>query len=286
MIPPAQSAQLRAVIERVDSELVREEMPVWRRLLAAPLRVEQELPEAASPTGQLLSPATIHEMVDAWYQQRYGRVCRFPAAPLLRPVIIRGEVYRMRVEAEAFTNALPKGVDQVEGLSHDLAADLGQAEVQALQQAIELFHQQAVNVLTFVCLSAVRAPSALCAELADRSKVDLEHATMAFDQSDPSAILFTCQQAVEKTLKAAMAWNDPLLTDAQLKTSYGHSLQKLLADVRERLPALGRLVLPSGLAHALPNTRYQRQPLWPSEGIAVLDSAWEVCSSVGVALTR
>lgn len=282
-------AEFRDLMEEVDAELARRQVPLPARTFAAYLSIASRwlsVPQGDWPAQGPYCLANISGTIQEWYTERYGDECVDKGRRVRRPVMIRGAVYWLEVPYVLSAEHPPPATDCIPGLTVNLRNALTRKARDELQRQLCCFYGQTLLLRCLWVRIITGVAHGLADQLLVRGSEDLEHATAAFDGSAPSAILFPCQQATEKFLKAALVLADAEITEQTLKSRYGHNIGKLMEAVQAE-GLLGSESRPHAMLLASTSeTRYGNIQLSPAEAIEALNSAWAVCYDVGQRLLR
>jgi hypothetical protein len=270
-------------MNEIDRRLSDDEVQVPLRPILAWFALSDaktlEFLERDPHSGPFAGPNLQHSIQD-WY------VARFPAQATVQPqwgprlVLIRGVPFRARIPVY-FNPAGPlDAFKYIEDLGPALRASLDAEEVVRIQAKYNRCFDQAsliaLNWTTYCCPMA----HGLVSHLIHKGWEDLRVSCKGFLPDDPSATLFTCQQAAEKYLKAMILVKEPSLTDIDLRTRYNHGVAKLLEECERIDPGLSPLKEDVSLLAFKPAVRYQRNKLFPREVVKTADFAHDVCHAV------
>jgi len=223
-------------IERVDKDLSEKGVKIHARPFHAfhLLAPDYEGPVLGSGVDRadyppFVGPNLLHKVSD-WYQDRYGDRVNMPSDRGRVPVVVRGEVYLLRVPL-VFGNVRVPILRFVEGLTESMADALTESELNAIRRAWEAGFSLTYEI------------EDLSQEL-EKGKVSVTETTQNMLQSaigdrdtaaqclsgrlDTNGACFHAQQHAEKMLKVYLLVKN-LSTELQLSRSpYGHDLKRIL----------------------------------------------------------
>jgi HEPN domain-containing protein len=270
-------------MEDIDADLAARGVSLTKRGFLAYSTLAGQKQFIFQPYNRGLSPfvpPNLLHTVENWYTRRYGKEFLLHGPWAVRPVVIRGHPYVLEIPRVYNATRLPPAATAIRNLTPELCRSLSPEEHRELQDRFWVCYRQVSDVsLLWVRLRAEQTDS-LAGQLLERGRVDLFSASETYDAGDPGGILFTCQQATEKFLKAFVSLSDAAVTETQLKDSYGHDLRKLLKAAALMAPRVSSVQVHPRLLSAGPDVRYRTQRLSMAEGVAVLDSAWDICHMV------
>jgi HEPN domain len=275
--------EFEARMNEIDCRLSDDEVHVPLRPILAWFAMSNaktlEFSERDPHSDPFAGPNLQHSIQD-WY------VARFPAQATIQPhwgprlVLIRNVPFRAKIPVY-FNPAGPlDAFKYIEDLEPALRASLDAAEAVRIQDKYNRCFDQAsliaLNWTTYCCPMA----HGLVSHLVHKGWEDLRVSCKGFLPEDPSATLFTCQQAAEKYLKAMILVKNPSLTDNDLRTRYNHGVAKLLEECARIDPGLSPLMADVSLLAFKPSVRYQRDKLSPRAVVQTADFAHDVCHAV------
>jgi HEPN domain-containing protein len=220
--------ELNSRLEKIDTELVAQALPLKYRPLESFKRIYGDLPDGPLRTD-------LFDKIADWYKALYGKRAE-PDGILGRfPVLLRGEVQLVLVPLTA-GDAVVRLIDQIEGLSSEIGASLTREEFEAIARkagGATLSFQKLYNLtVDDGFLDAVERG------LVWRGLFDLETAAFTLRQvGDAQNAIFQVHQAAEKFLKVA-------LKRAGSKTDlkrFGHNLPEVFAQLKGLRPRYSSL---------------------------------------------
>ncbi len=282
-------SEFSLILEKIDSQLSAEEIPVIHRPLVAATRFPSENKVLGffppdPRRGPYEGPNLIPSIVD-WYKIFYPKQAVLPDRFQTRVMLIRGGVFRARIPFGINLFGKLNVFDHLEDFSPSLRELLSDTDRQTLQSRFNQFYVETSNIL----LSQQVVDSSdepLASTLLHTGWADLKMCGDGFDAQDPASALFPALQGVEKYLKAFLACEDKAYTEQALRTKYGHNVPKLLHECSAHSSRFEQ-VLPS--CHKLaygPEVRYNRPPVFLSEVIDRIDLSYAICNLVASILIK
>lgn len=222
-------------IERADEDLAKSGVSIHAR----PFRAFLLAPDYAGPLlgyavykadyPALVGPNLLDSICD-WYKGRYGDRVNMPTDRGRVPVVVRGEVYLVRIPL-VFGRVRAPVLRFVEGLTESMAQALTETELNAIGQAF-----QAGFALTYEIEDMTQelekgrlsvtgaAHNMLQSGIADRDTA----VQCLSGRPDTNGACFHAQQHAEKMFKVYLLVNN-VSTELQLsRPPYGHDLKRIL----------------------------------------------------------
>lgn len=282
-------AEFVARIEAADEELVRQGVPVFRRLHGAfrLLAPDYSGEISTSPTIAARFPDYVGPRlmirISEWYAARYGARYNMPSDLARVPILIKGQIYLARIPLTYGAPAL--GLDHVfglvEGMTPSLAAALSAEEGAAVMkmwcEGFDLVYE----------MDDLRAPPAgsvppetraTARTWMDSALRDRNAATDALESPHanlPTAC-FHAQQLAEKMLKA-FALLKGLASEETLKHKIGHKLKKLAALCETASPDFASVAQDVALLDTVGMAvRYTPPPIRPEEAAEMVWAALRI----------
>lgn len=229
-------------LQAIDSELARNEVPIYARSCRAY--------DLFSPhyNGDLYGCQIDHslfgdyewrnleERINDWYKDVYAERFNAPTDRGRVPVILRKEVYLIRIPLVASyrkieTWPLFKILPLVNGLTNSLVEQLSPDESQKVQ---EKFYEGFYLVYEFEYLRKIRSKNGFMRKenpFLDSALRDLDTASDCLEgKVDTNGAIFHSQQLSEKMLKAVLL-HEGNMTKDEIKKKYSHKLLELYKDV-------------------------------------------------------
>lgn len=222
-------------MEAADEELTRTGVRIHARAfhafrLLVPEYVGSVLGSGVEPRDYppLVGPNLLQRICD-WYQARYGDRVNLPSDRGRVPIVIRREVYLVRIPL-VFGNPQVPILPLIEGLTESMAESLTEGERVAIKRAFEqgfaLTHE--IEDLKReleegrVSLSSA-AQSILTSAIADR-----DTAVRCLAERDTNVACFHGQQYAEKMLKVYLLSKNVSTEEQLSRRPYGHDLRNVL----------------------------------------------------------
>lgn len=223
-------------MEEIDKDLAQERLPVRARVFEAFPRLvpgydgplfgygvdPSEYPEYEGPN--------LFEKVNDWYEKRYGT--RFHITPYIArvPVIIREQVYLIRMPI-AYGRPTIRVLRFVEGLTDGVMKSLNTTELthvgEAFRDGFALTYELESLKYRLDPAGASPLPFSI-ARILEQAIQDRDAAVNCLDErNDTNGACFNAQQHAEKMMKGFLL-SQNLYTEGQLRKSpFGHNLQAI-----------------------------------------------------------
>lgn len=271
------------IMQAIDRCLGEEGVPAIARPLIAAARFpcDNKLIGSYDPDphqGSYEGP-NLMRSIEEWYLKHYSTQAVFPDRLHTRVVLIRGQVYRVRIPFAFNMVGKLNVLDHIESLSPSLLQLLELGEKKSLQQRFDAFCGETSVILRCQTVVKRRVPP-LCLELLRAGWSDLDACGHGFNERDPAASLFPAQQATEKHLKAFLAATKPELDDAALRKNFGHGIPKLVSGCAEACTTFRQVIPFAGQLAYSQQVRYKRPDLTVAEVIDTIDLSHFVCALV------
>jgi len=232
------------------------------------------------PSLGLYEGTNLFLSIDEWYVATYPRRVISARDFGARPVLIRSELFLMQIPAAP--NANPEtmsAMKYIEGICGSLVQILDQNEKDDIQARFNLYFREGSRLaLLGVRTKEFSGPNApLAAALIAHGLADLHSVSRSILQSQPSAHLWSAQQAVEKLLKAYLSLCDPAMNVAKLKRTFGHNLSFLLKECAKHCAAFQQASQDIARVNINPEERYQGAVVAVGDVLAAIDTAYAIC---------
>ncbi len=275
--------EFEVVIAATDTGFAAEKMPAKLRPMFAWMKLTgchfyggmRPRPESPAFEGE-----NLYFKIEEWYGKVYPDHSTVQVDWGHRWFIIRGEYYRARIPV-IFNPTMPiDPFEHLEGFTAGLRSLLKPQEEAEIIQVFNVFLLQSHDINHCLIYYVFRRDVSLERNLLDRGWSDLVVAGKSFQVADPTASLFTIQQAAEKYLKALLVKDRVVETEKQLSRQFGHSIEKLLKACQVQAPMLNCFTAD---IHALgygPDVRYHRPQFSAMEVIGRFNLAFAICYRV------
>ncbi|OQY99351.1 MAG: hypothetical protein B6D35_09225 [Candidatus Brocadia sp. UTAMX2] len=222
-------------IESVDEELARKEIPIHARSLQAFHLIS---PDYNGPLlGYGIKPENYESFVgpnllkhiDDWYEKRYGERSYIRATRGHVPVLIRKEVYLIRIPTvygKVNVSILPL----VEGLTEEMAKSLNCIELDEIKKAFEIGYALTHEIEDLRINIPSKALSLNIENLTilQRAIEDRDTAIRCLSGSlDNNGACFHAQQHAEKMLKSYLLVKNICTVNTLSRRPYGHNIEKI-----------------------------------------------------------
>jgi hypothetical protein len=283
---PVEKSEFLTKMEEADRDFQKEGAPIPGRAFQAFVRLAPDYDQPILGYGvdpiqypEFEGPNLFKRICD-WYQERYGdRVCIPESFPRV-PVLLRGQVYLIRIPV-VYGNPEVKILPLVEGLTQGMIDSLDEHEIHGVINAFKegfalvyelddmRFHLDPTN------------PSALpdpAVRILKQAIADRDTAVNSLDKRlDTNVACFHAQQHAEKMLKGFLLARN-LYTEEQLrKTPFGHNLENVFEACLKASGAFADSTGDIGLLRFIPmNVRYTMLPVEPSIAVQTIWSALRI----------
>jgi hypothetical protein len=276
-------AEFERRMEEVDKQLAAQQcsafvrpLLAWARL-ASPGEILGNEPELSSDpfVGNNLMCR-----IEEWYRTFFpvhSTTAAMRSGWGSRLFLIRGEVFRARIPLIFNARHRLDAFEYIDDLSDALRLALDENERSAIQDMFNHFYVQASDLNLCRTTHGAQHKPGIVGELIERGLADLRACCDAFAPNDPTAVMFSAQQAVEKYMKAFLVNNAPETTDTELRSKYGHGMAKLLSACELIDPVFSRVTPHIGKLAFGAEVRYQRATLGTKEVIDIVNLAYGVC---------
>jgi HEPN domain-containing protein len=273
-------------INEIDRELAARGMSVPARSLVAVLsfgfqnRVVFPRPPRDRSLGSYDGP-NLQWAVAEWYAQHYGPQVAVGGFGK-RLLLIRGHVFFVTLPAIFNPEREIPALGYVENISESLVAILTDEEKGQIQWKFNtMFNQASRLALLSVKMSLFKGKNAnLANELLTRGLTDLHASVSSFIQSDPTANVWSSQQAAEKFLKAYLAIQDDQWDETNLRKRFSHDLVDLLAEVTKHEQSFSQTARYVSKINLPPSARYDATRSSREEAVEIIDIAHAICDLV------
>jgi len=265
----------------IDNRLADREIPAllraihsWFEFMGKDKSLSSEPPDRSK--GPYEWP-NLSYRIEEWYEQHYPVHSVIHTDWGKRHFLIRGEVFAARMPLAMNAFGQLDVFDYLQDLSESVRDLLSEEEKTGLQETYNAFYTQASDIALCWTVLGRDGEQVLVHRLLDRGWADLRGTCESFMPNDPTAVLFSVQQAVEKFLKAFLAFHSPGLTEGELKGKYGHKVKTLLQDCAAIDDRFEQFLNQIDLLSYGTEVRYERQRLGKGEVIHRMDLAFAVC---------
>jgi len=276
------------IIEALDLQLGNEGVQAFFRPLVACVRfpcsgkLVGSFPE--DPVVGRYEGPNLQYRIHEWYHKHYGRLTTIPGVWQERLTLVRGQVFKIDIPLIFNATNTLSAFEYIPEMPLEFRDMLRSEEREDIQRQFDEYYRQTSD--TALCLTVMRrcADKTSCFSLLSAGWSDLTTCGKAFTPEDPGASLFPAQQATEKYLKVILLFNDPELSDDNLKRKYGHKIA-LLAQECTKIDARFSQFLPS--VHMLDygqEVRYKRPHLQLSEIVDRVNLSHSACHLVAQSL--
>jgi len=281
--------EFASILEKIDSQLSKEEIPVIHRPLVAATRFPSEdkflgffPPDPRQ--GRYEGPNLIPSIVE-WYKFFYPKQAVFPDRFQTRIMLIRGGIFRTRIPFGFNLFGKLSVFDHIDDFPQNLHTLLSDTDRHTLQSKFNQFYLETSNILlSQQVVTFNRHP--LANTLLRTGWADLKMCGDGFDDHDPASALFPAQQGVEKYLKAFLSCADTALTENALRKQYGHNVLKLLQDCSTRASTFEQVIPYSQKLAYGPEVRYKRPNMYVSDVLDRIDLSYAICNLVANTLIK
>lgn len=280
MIPMDESEFLEKV-ELADAELASDGVPIYARLFRAFHKLAPEYqgdllgydvePEAYPP---FVGPNLL-KRISEWYEKRYGERFYIPADRGRVPILLRQEVYLLRIPL-AYGRPSVSILPLVEGLTEDMVRSLTQSELDEIKRAFESGFALTYEIEDLETSLRPGGSVSLLEPVHNMLRSAIEDRGTSIrclsGQLDTNGACFHAQQHAEKMLKSyLMARN--VCTEVQLsKPPFGHNLANIFSSCAQTSSGFHALTMDIGLlSNVTMDIRYTSPRVEP--GVAV-ETVW------------
>lgn len=277
------------LMNEVDRAMAARGISAFGRMGFALKEIDPSLKESfpGAPVDPRLGPYEGNNLchaVSAWYEKHYSTqvtIGKFGQ----RPIVIRAEVFTIVIPTIFNPQKEIPVRKHLAEMSDHLWAILDEGEKGAAQTKFNrMFWQVSDLHLLGVSMKEMPSPNVdLALDLVSRGLTDLTSATHTFLSADPHAIVWDCQQAVEKYLKAFLTIIDEKLDEARLK-KLGHDNVKLLEEAALRHEAFEQVKPDIQHVNFGPQDRYEVREMSREEGVDVVDLSFKISALVAEVL--
>jgi hypothetical protein len=279
--------EFRQTMKATDRKLSERGIPAVFRTFFAFWEIEGNKPiignVAIDPSRSPYEGTNLVHTIDDWYRKNYPAEKATIQGFGERPILIRSELFLVRMPATF--NAAPQkmaALSYVIGLTDAFIAILDAKERDYVQHRFcEYFPQMSRLALLRVRSEDLTGPNAgLARDLLSQGSADLHSISHSVAPSNPSAIRWSAQQAVEKFLKAYLALTVASFNAKELKRRFKHDLRLLLAQCAEHCSAFDQVLPHIAQVEVSPDERYRPTNMSVEQALAVIDRAYAICDLV------
>lgn len=278
------------MMQSLDRTLGDEGHPVLFRPLVAMTRLsptkEFDLSQETDPSVGPYEWPNLALSVNDWYTAYYESQSVFPNRFHRRAVLIRGQVFFLRIPFMFNAFGKLRASEYIDDISPSLLVVLDEEETGNLQTKLDTFYRETSNILLCQTMLGRNGSACLCNELLKTGWADLKTCGEGFNQEDPAASLFPAQQAAEKYLKAFLVRKDSTVTSEILRKRFGHNVAKLV-EACSLIESQFQKVNPHvELLSFGPKVRYERPKLSLPSILNTIDLSHAICNLVATLVIR
>lgn len=238
-------------IKKADAKLSAEGVPVHQRTFLKAYQLVRNPGEFNIPlfgmVNKSLYPdyvgANLIDRINEWYKDNYGDKVYPKLDPGAVPVIIRNELYQMRIPM-VFGEDVPfDPLSEIIGLTETMRNSLDAQEVSRLDSLYRegyalIYEMEDVRMLLFDPEHDPKTFSE-AERIIDKAFEDRDTSIRCLSgvDVDTNGASFHSQQLAEKMLKGLLLIKN-ICTSEELKSKYGHKLQKLFERCQDTWPKL------------------------------------------------
>jgi len=273
-------------IAAIDAELARLHTDIRLRFLFAYCRLtgERGLSGAVSrgEDAQRLAFTAVLDTIQQWYRTHYGSKCDAFGGFGVRPIMIRGTTFLLRLPPTFNASREIPVRPYIEGMQESLWNVMSDDEKQQVQQRFNMMYVEGSDLaLLLVTLPQKTWKNVAIADsYVSRGYAELQATCEGFHLSDASGVISNMNQAVEKYLKAFVVLCDPKMNDSKIRRKYNHRIGDLIDAAAGFNSEFHRLQRVKDKFLEPTSVRYQPQSMPLVARIEKIDSAYSVCHLV------